>query len=368
MIIRDNLHISLKYSDGFNKLFNLIICAREAGKTSELEYYKVYKTIKKGFSVLILVRYAKEVNKLNLFNLQQRINQYLDNDHKIIINVEGGTSTSGIIQFSISHNRTKYKGRGLILWIGLDDQILKNIYINNPKYIIFDEYIVNPQSGEKYIKNEFDKVLILYGTIKRYKDEKTKIKIYFCGNPYCKLNPFIEYFNIDKRKLKEGQIITKDNYLIWCYKLKEELKNKLLKDDPNYKFDESYKAFALDGQYVYENKIINLLNYVPKYFKLDYIISILDKSFKTRFLGVYYNTNYKNSFLNYCIKEIKKENFKKPIYSFNFENMNNNTILINQENKDNISDLVDSLAEGVVGFVNSFYYINDLFNSYSKKI
>lgn len=368
MINRDNLHISFKKSDGYNKLFNLIICAREAGKTSELEYVKVYQTIKKGFGVIILMRYSKEVSKLNLFNLQERINQYLEEENKIKIVVDGGTSTAGIFKFHIEQNKQDLTGSGLILWIGLDDQILKNVYIENPKYIVFDEYIVNPQSGEKYIKNEFDKILILYGTIKRYKNEKTNIKIYFCGNPYCKLNPFIEYFQVDKRQLKENHLITKDNYLIWCYQLKEELKQKLLKADPNYQFDESYKAFALDGQYIYENKIINVLDYIPKYFKLEYVIAILDKAFKIRFLGIFYNTNYQNSNLNYCIKEIKQTNYKKPIYSFNFENMPKNTILINKDNRENISYLVDSLAQGLVGFVNSFYYINDLFNSYAKTI
>lgn len=361
------MHLSLKHSDGFNKLFNLIICAREAGKTSELEYYKVYKTIKKGFGVIILMRYAKEVNKLNLINLQERINQYLNKDEQIKIDSVAGSSQNGIIKFKISQNKTEFTGEGLIIWIGLDEQILKNQYIKNPKYIIFDEYIVNPQSKEKYITNEFNKILILYGTIKRYKEENTKIKIYFCGNPYSKLNPFIEYFHIDKRKLKEGALIYKDNYLIWCYKLKKELKEKLLRDDINYKFDESYKAFALDGQYIYENKIINILNYVPQFFKLEYIISILDNSFKNRNLGIFYNTNFKNSKLEYCIKEIDIKNVKKPIYSFNFENMNN-AILINHENKEDITDLAESLANGLVGFVDSFYYINDLFNSYSKKI
>lgn len=368
MIKRDNLHLSLKYSDGFNKLFNLIICAREAGKTSELEYYKIYKAIKKGFGVIILMRYSKEVNKLNLMNLQERINQYLEDDEKIKIDPIAGSSQNGLIKFKMIKKKEEFKGEGLLVWIGLDEQILKNIYIKNPKYIIFDEYIVNPQSKEKYVTNEFNKILILYGTIKRYKENKTSIKIYFCGNPYSKLNPFIEYFHIDKRKLLEGNLINRDNYLIWCYKLKDELKKHLLKQDSNYQFDESYKAFALDGQYVYENKLINLLNYVPKFFKLDYVISILDNSFKIRNLGIFYNSNYKESKLDYCIKEINIKNIKKDVYSFNFETMNKSTILLNKYNKEDLADLSDCLAEGSVGFVDSFYYINDLFNSYYKKI
>ena len=368
MIERDNLHFSFNELDGYNKLFNLVICAREAGKTSALEYVKIYKAIKKGYGVVILMRYSKEINKLNLLNLQERINLYLPDTEKIEVVAEVGGYTNGIIKFTIRQGKTFLNGTGLLLWIGLDDQIIKNIHIKNPRFIVFDEYVVNQQSGERYIRNEFDKILILYGTIKRYKEDGANIRIYCAGNPYSKLNPFIEYFKINKQKLKEGATIVGPNFVLMCYKLKNELKTKLLNADPNYQFDDSFKAFALEGQYIYENLRINLIDYVPQFFKLDYVIMVVDQTFKRRYLGVYYNANYLAHNLDYCIKEItqKFNTSIHSVYAFNFENMDTNTILINQTNREILEPLRLSLSNGTVGFVNSFYYVNDFFKKYDK--
>lgn len=368
MIKRDYLHFDIREVDGHNKLFNLIICAREAGKTSELEYVKIYKAIKKGFGVIVLMRYSKEINKLNLLNLQERINLYLPDNEKIEVVAEAGGYSNGIIKFIIKRGKTILNGSGLLLWIGLDDQIIKNIHIKNPKFVIFDEYVVNQQSAEHYIRNEFDKILVLYGTIKRYKDEKTTLKIYFAGNPYSKLNPFIEYFKINKQKMKEGSTIVGPNYLLMCYKLKNELKSKLLEADPNYRFDDSFKAFALDGQYVYENMRINLLDHLPQFFKLDYVIMITDQTFKRRFMGVYYNRNYETSNLDYCIKEINEpfNRSKHSVFTFNFENMEEDTTLLTLDTRETLKSLRNSLSSGLVGFINSFYYVNDFFKKYDK--
>lgn len=375
MIIRDNLHIKFNYLDSFNKLYNCVVCPREAGKTSELEFTKIFKAIKKGYGVIILMRFAKEVHKYTLKGIEDRINLYLNDEDQIRIIADkeiGGGITTGIIYFNIAQHNEYLPGQGLLMWLGLDDQILKKTYIKNPRFIIFDEYVLNPKSRERYIVNEFEKIILLHGSITRYQEPGKLIKVYLCGNPTSKLNPFNEYLKINYKKIKEGATVTGPNFVLWCYKLKEELKNKLLKTNPNYQFDQSYSRFALNGVYIYDENRINLLPDLLQNFRLDYVIAFIDLSFKTRYLGIYYNNLYShdNHDLDYIIKEI--DNINKInnhyVYSFSFKDMQHNTFLLNEDNIDVIGGLRSSLCDGRVGFVNTFYYISDLFDTYVKKI
>lgn len=369
----DNLHINYRPLHGYNKTWNAVFCPREAGKTTKLEYEQIFLNIKQGYGTCIMVRYAKEVSKHTLKACEDRINQFLHDKINFYADIKiGGGMITGSIHFSIYQNHLRLPGEGLLVWIGLDEQILKKMYLKEPRWLIMDEYVLNPQSGEKYCKNEMHKILMLHGTLSRYCHKSQKLKTFLIGNAYTKFTPFIEYFKIDINKLKEGAIISGDNFVVWCYQLKDELKHKLELLNPNYKYDDLYRRFALEGKAIYDEGRINVCDNVLPKFKIDYVILTIDENFKKKYLGVYYNSGNKQSDLYFIIKEINENNIKylknKAFYSFGFKDMEKRCILLNESNKDVLNDLNDALCEGKVGFVNCFYYINDIFNNYIKSI
>lgn len=312
--------INFSNIDTYNKPFNLIICPREAGKTAQLEFIKIYKTlINNRGSVIILKRYENEVNTATIDILEKRINRYLNANQQIKISDVKGLST-GCVSFNLKRNKDTFKSC-LLVWLGRLQKI-KNSFIENVRYIIFDEYVVNPKS-EKYQPNEFNKIIELYQTIRRYTPQK--IRFYFCGNPYSKFNPFVDYFNVPTKKLAPHKILLGNEWLVWCYQLTTE-RIEELKKDPIYHYDNEYANFALSGVYSYDDKIKQVIEVKqPENFKL-YCYFYYNDTLLAVFLNYFNTKNY-----IYYIKNIKEKfkGSKKYVYTFNcYDNSQNLDYLI----------------------------------------
>lgn len=331
--------INFQDLDGYNKTFNLIMCPREAGKTAQIEYIKLYKTIinNRG-SVIILKRYANEVSQNSIDTIIKRINRYLNADQKISCkNVKG--LLSGVGTFNIEQNKKIYKNEIMIIWLGRI-QKLKNTCIENVKYILFDEYCVNPKS-EKYQPEEFNSIIELYKTITRYTDKK--IKFYFCGNPYSKFNPFTDYFKVPFEKMKPHRFILGPEWCVWCYQLTKE-KIERLKKDPIYNYDDEYANFALEGSYLIDDKYKRLIvkTHQP-HSRLCYYIY-----YNNNLYGIFNNNNFFYFDLLKCI--LKKS--KHKIYTLNpLDNcLNENYEMIDENIRYRFRHLKNALKMNYIAF------------------
>ena len=96
------------------------------------------------------------------------------------------------------------------------------------------------------------------------------------GNPYSLYNPFFSDKNVPTNKLYPGAFVTGDDYVVSCYQIKKELKELLLKKNPLYKFDETYKKYAFDGRAVQDAEI-RIETEQPNAFRLAFVFKIHGK-------------------------------------------------------------------------------------------
>lgn len=341
-IKRDNLHFNFTEIDGYNKLFNVIICEREAGKTSALEYSKFYKGfIYHKFQTVFLVRQINKMNREFVEALEKRINLYLKTPIQLgfkSIEINGGAANISI------YLDDTWQICGKLVALNSKEQVLKNIFLENPKYVIFDEYLVNIRDGEKYLNNEFHKIKVLLGTLLRY--AKTNMKCYFAGNPYTKYTPIFLDYKIDTNKLKSGKIVTKKDLVIQCYKLKPELKAKLLKENPLYQFDDSYKRFAFDAEF-YQDENINIIKKTPQNYKLKDVIYN-----QNTYVGIFANfSKLENTYFCAVLSEKYLKNYKKKIFCFQTYDLNKRRIMQSKQFlKDHFANFSYHFANGNVGF------------------
>jgi len=355
MVERDNLHFNFRTIDGYNKPINVVMSGREASKSTSFNLDKSYfKWKKDGQTTLYLVRQVVEINEALLTSIQDNIiNKFTDDNVKFEFNK--ASFRDGVVDVRI--NGRLYM-RVLALSIPL--RRIKQSLLKDVGVIVFDEFIINQRSGEKYLKNEAFKLSEIYTTYQRERIDKTQpLKIYFLGNPYSLHNPVFMWLNVDIRKLKFGECLVGDTYVIQWYKLKEELKAKILKDNPLYQFDENYKSYAFDGQPVLD-KNIKLVSQLPSRYSLKFIFRIDGK-----FIGVY-NNNYweEHEDLYYCQfideDEISK---RKTAYCFDFGELVNQCALISKEDLSKFNRFKIAMRRRLVAFqsIDCYYLIEDIY-------
>jgi hypothetical protein len=67
-------------------------------------------------------------------------------------------------------------------------------YTQTINTIIFDEAIINPSSGEKYLEEEEEKIKELMGSAWRDRDNDPKPNLIYIANPYERFRPFMAEF------------------------------------------------------------------------------------------------------------------------------------------------------------------------------
>jgi hypothetical protein len=177
---------------------------------------------------------------------------------------------------------------------------IKSLMLPGIKYMLFDEFIANTRLGEKYLHEEAFKFKEIYNTFQR--ECKDGLICYFFGNPYSVFNPYFEWLKIDTRKVKPGAYINGKNYTLECYQLTNELREVILKRNPLYQFDDSYKKYAFSGIAVNDANIIIIDK--PQLARLRYVFKVSNK-----YYGFYHipveSKEYKEGHLSFYCEELK---------------------------------------------------------------
>ena len=276
---KDKLHISLRRVDSYNKPFNFIISEREAGKSSAIltKAYKLFK--KKHRTTLIIRRLIADITETYIQDTAKVINKFLSKDKQIELEFKKGSIKDGVVDVYC-------QGKHFLRVIALSNPMsrIKSTMVKNPAMIVFDEFICNNRAGEKYIDQEAFKFKEIYNTYQRERHGYT-LKCYFLGNPYSLYNPYFSDLEVNTFDLKPGAFIVGKNYIISCYKIKQALKDLILKRNPLYQFDESYRRYAFDGLAVNDSQFIIKPN-KPDNFQLRYIFKI-----NNRYLHIWANND-----------------------------------------------------------------------------
>ena len=375
-IQRDNLHYSFRPIDGYNKAFNVVISAREPGKTTSMWMDKIYLPWKKNHKPwAFLVRQAVEIDDALIESIfSTNMNKFTDDNVKPIY--KSSTFSNGIVDIFIEvkhkekqivkdedgneHEEEIEVGENVLFIriISMNVKIyrIKKAVLRNIAGIFMDEFIINPKFGEKYLPKEYERIQEIYSTLRREADGI--LKMYFCGNPYSLFNPLFVGLKVDISKLKRDSFYIGDTFVIHWAILSPELKKKILEENPFYKFDEEYSNYAVDGQAVNDNNI--KLGKLPINFYLSFVLKMNGK-----FIGIFQNNYIDNLEDRYFCKFLDEVSARRTIYCFEFEEMLERSILVSMDERMKLQRFKEAMRKRLVSFedINVYYYMEEVYKN-----
>ena len=344
----DNMHISLRETDGYNKAFNYIVCEREAGKSTQL-VAKLWKNYKDGYTSLLFRRNVVDITEDYINSLLEIIHKFFDETFEFFYNKT--SLDNGIVTIKDKDGKVVF----LVLGLSIKVSRIKSLVLRNIRAFFFDEFICNPRFKEKYLPSEADKFKEAYNTF--YRESEVMIKCYFFGNPYSLYNPYFLWMGVDVSKLKKGEIYVGKNYLIWCYDLSPELREYILKRNPLYEFDDAYTRYAFFGQAINDENI--RLSSLPLNFALKWLFRANGK-----YIGVYQNHYVDNLCDMYFCKEEEKISAHRNVYCYDFNELIGNSAVISRDDKEKFARFKRALQRNLVTFesINVYYIIIEIYN------
>ena len=345
----DNLHYDFRAIDGYNKPFNFIMSPRELGKTTMFWLKKAYLKWKENKKPWIYtVRHAVEITQALIDSIADTtINKFTDDNVKFTYTK--GSFKDGIVDIFI--------GKDLffrIVSLSISLQRIKKAVLKNIAGVITDEYIVNPKLNEKYLKGEATIIKEAYTTWRR--EAEGVLKWYIFGNPYSLYNPLFLYWKVDTNKIKLNDFYVGETYVLHTPTLSEELKNKLLEENPLYKFDEDYRMYALLGKAMNDRNI--KLGVLPQNYSLKFTFKMEDL-----FIGVFQCNEYKEGEDKFFCKFIDTVSAKRVVYCFDFESMIERCQLLALDDRFKLQRFKDAMRKRLVSFedINVYYKVQEVY-------
>ena len=345
----DNLHYDFRAIDGYNKPFNFILSPRELGKTSMFwikKAYRIWKENKKPW--IYCVRKSVEITEALINSIADTtINKFTDDN--VIFRYTKGSFKDGITDVFIG-NELFFR----IVSLSIALQRIKKAVLKNIAGVVMDEYVVNPNLNEKYVKGEATIIKEAYTTWRR--EAEGVLKWYFFANPYSLYNPLFLYWKVDTNKIKLDDFYVGDTYVIHTPMLSEELKNKLLEENPLYKFDEEYRMYALLGKAMNDKNI--KLGKLPQNYSLRFTFKVEDL-----FIGVFQANDYKDGEDKFFCKFIDTVSAKRVIYCFDFESMIERCQLLALDDRFKLQRFKDAMRKRLVSFedINVYYKVQEVY-------
>lgn len=379
-IQRDNIHMSWRCLDGYNKAFLIYFSPREPGKTDTTWWSKIFANwIKNGKPWAYLVRQVVEITEAMIMDIENTINKW--SAEPITLEYNKGAFKDGIVD-------VKIKGKLFFRIIALSITLrrIKLAKIPNIAGIFMDEYIINPRTGEKYLADEYFKIKELYTTYRREYTGPGMLKFYVCANPYSLFNPLFVGLGVDVSKLKKDVYEATDEIIEYSfpdgisfkdnvYKLKNNvyvghtyaiewgvlhpvLKRWLKEKNPFYVFDEEYSQYALEGVAVNDRNI--KLAKQPKNFYLAFVFRIAGK-----YIGVFQNNYVEDLEDRFFCKFLDEIGARRTSYCFDFTEMIERSILISIDERMRLQRYKEAFRKRLVSFedINVYYYLEEIYKN-----
>ncbi len=340
-IYMDSMHWCCQKMDSYDKTWNFCISAREPGKSTRACRKIWKKWTKKHERFLVLRRRPIDLTEGYINSLAITINKFLPCHKRINFYFSKGSMRDG--QVDIYIDKTKKILVGRVQALNIPSARAKSNIIRNVSTIIYDEYI--PNDTREYLSNEVMNLQDVYSTY--YREYNGHLKVYFFGNPYTVFNPFHSTFGIDITKIVPGAFLVGEDYVLEFPVISAELREYILKRNPLYKFDDEYTRYALNGIAIHDAKY-NVVSKKPEGLKLAYVFRVGGnyllawKSNGTRinmFTDRFWIESQKN-----------KPETTKNIYSIDFDNLVQDTRLINSSVRVCLQSIKEAVARRNVAY------------------
>lgn len=304
----------------YNCLFNMVIGARGCGKSYGLKKRAIKQFLDKGYQFIYLRRYKEE--------LEKTAQTYFDD---VIVNEE-------FKDCSIEYSGGAYYLNGEIFGYAMaltDAKSYKSIAFPLVMLIIFDEFLIEDNGFNRYLKNEVKQFLGFYMSIDRYRG----CIVFFLANAVTMVNPYALYFNLSlpygSNFLRKGEVL-----------LQVVEDAEFMKERKATRFGQLIAGTEFE-EYAIENK-----------FTQDKKTFIMKKTEKSQyyFTFVYLGEEY-GVWIDYSAgKMFVSENvdpYCKMVYSFTVDDHSPNTMLLKRLNKAVlIKNFIENYKLGCVYFEN----------------
>lgn len=237
----------------------------------------------------------------------------------------------------------------------------KSLRLDNIHYALFDEFLANVRSGERYLTNEKFQMQEIVSTYQRFTDKP--IRFLLAGNPYTVYSPILMDCKVDSSKLKPGAFLVGLDYTVSCFVCPPELKAKILASNPQYQFDDSYRRYAFDGESLDRN--IRICKFEPKGFKLKCVFK-----FDNRYISVHKGraADAEGPFSWWVCTHDEKwlsKMGKRKIVVFNFADMASNTCMMTSADRQALAPLRDAMMKREVAFncTDAQYMLEDVYGA-----
>lgn len=236
----DNIHFTLPHLLPYQRNFNFVNGVRSIGKTYGTYYYFIKDCIENHTEFVTLCRTQDE--KKNGF-LQKAVSKVVQREYAKYEEDFKYTNDNMLL------------GDRIIGWcIALSEyvKIKKNAY-PNIHWLLFDEYVIEENSGSRYVTgwSEPDLFLSIYHTIDR---EEDRVKCFCMANNISAYNPYHLHKAFRIPYTEVGQIWKSKNVLFENAPASVELQE----EKSDCKFlemikDTTYGEMAVGGKYIYDS-------------------------------------------------------------------------------------------------------------------
>lgn len=276
----DDLHFCWDEALSYNKPWNFAVSERELGKSvnSWVHIYNAFYY--ENCPSVVFRRRIADMTSAYIDDIATLLNKFLKPEHHIQLLYLKGDISSGIgdVRVAPAGEKVSYQAAKnypiFFRIIGLSTPMnrIKSMMLTNIRYFFFDEFIANVRGGEKYLTgDEFFLIKEVYTTYNR--EAARPIKIICAANPYSVYCPLFSGLNVDSTKLKPGSFVVGDNYVITCAQIPDKLRAQILKHNPMYEFDESYRRYAFGGEAINDANIRQQKT-EPRGFKLKWVFKL----------------------------------------------------------------------------------------------
>lgn len=366
---RDDLHFTWDDLLSHNKTWNFAVSQREAGKSVDswrLLYNAFYYA---GCPSLVLRRRIADMTSAYIDDVASLLNKFLKPEHQIQLLYLKGDVSSGIADVKVGKADEKYSYQALknlptffrIIGLSTPMNRIKSLMLKDVRYMFFDEFIANTRGSEKYLQaDEHFLIKEIYTTYNR--EAKRPIKILCSGNPYSVYSPLFTGLEVDSSKLKPGAFVVKDDYAISCYQVSERLRQYILKNNPMYEFDDTYKRYAFGGEAINDSNI-RIHKTEPRGFKLKWVFK-LGKDFISIHAGR--NTDFDEPFKFWVCKHtsdwLSKVSKRRKIVVFSYGDLIQGAVKWTPSQFQEFKTLRNAMAKREVVFncIDASYMLEDV--------
>jgi hypothetical protein len=220
----------------YNRLYNIIIGERSAGKSYSCKKKVIKKFLEKGDEFIYLRRYEEELEDTQQSYFDDIIRDKVFPNHDIIY--QGGNYYIDGRVFGYCMALSKA-------------QRYKSSSYPKVKYIIFEEFLIENEQINHYLKNEVDVFNGFYLTIDRYRDTTV---VFFLGNATSIVNPYTTYWNL-YMPYNSNILLPKDKSILLYLEFNENRAEQRKKTRYGGLIkDSSYAKYAIENKFMKDSK------------------------------------------------------------------------------------------------------------------